>query len=160
MSDNTLWGRRQLIAAGVGAASLLGRPAPGRTAAAPVHGFPKDFLWGAATSGHQTEGNNVNSDTWAIEHAKPTVFAEVSGDACNSFHLWPKDLDIVRSLGLNAYRFSLEWARIEPAQGEFSPAMLHHYSRMIDGCTSGASLPSSHLITSRKQTWDLRDCIS
>src|SRR5262245_51344656 len=86
--------------------------------------FPSGFLWGVATAGHQVEGNNTASDTWFVEHVKPTVFAEPSGDACNSFVLWPQDLDLVRDLGLNTYRFSLEWARIEPEQGLFSNAML------------------------------------
>ena len=88
--------------------------------------FPKGFLWGAATSGHQVEGNNFNSDVWVCETVKPTVFAEPSGDAANSFELWPRDLDLVRSLGLNTYRFSLEWSRIEPEPGQFSTAMLDH----------------------------------
>jgi len=88
--------------------------------------FPKGFLWGAATSGHQTEGNDTASDTWFLENLKPTVFAEPVGDACNSFDLWAQDLDLVRGLGLNSYRFSLEWSRIEPEQGQFSVAMLDH----------------------------------
>jgi beta-glucosidase len=96
--------------------------------------FPKDFLWGAATAGHQIEGNNVASDMWLLEHVKPTIFAEPSGDACNSLELWPVDLDLVRDLGLNAYRFSLEWARIEPEPGLFSIAMLDHYKAVIEGC--------------------------
>jgi beta-glucosidase len=46
--------------------------------------FPRGFLWGAATAGHQVEGNNVASDLWLLEHTTPTVFAEPSGDAVNS----------------------------------------------------------------------------
>jgi beta-glucosidase len=91
-------------------------------------------LWGAATSGHQVEGNNVSSDMWVMENVKPTLFQEASGDADNSFELWEVDLDLVRSLGLNSYRFSLEWARIEPEPGVFSIAMLDHYKAMIEGC--------------------------
>jgi beta-glucosidase len=69
-----------------------------------------------------------------METVKPNIFANPSGDATNSLELWPTDLDIVASLGLNAYRFSLEWARIEPEEGRFSQAMLDHYGRMIAGC--------------------------
>ncbi|MEG3178716.1 family 1 glycosylhydrolase [Sphingomonas sp. RB3P16] len=105
------------------------------------HSFPPGFLWGAATAGHQTEGNNTNSDIWAVEHLKPTFYAESSGDACDSFNRWPTDLDIVRSLSLNTYRFSIEWARIEPAPGEFSIAMLDHYRAMIDGCRARGLKP-------------------
>jgi beta-glucosidase len=96
--------------------------------------FPTGFLWGTATAGHQTEGQNVNSDIWLLEHTHPTVYKEPSGDACNSLFLWPEDLDIVRQLNLNSYRFSLEWARIEPEPGQFSNAMLDHYRRMLLGC--------------------------
>lgn len=96
--------------------------------------FPKGFLWGAATSGHQVEGNNVNSDIWLVENVKPTIFAEPSGDAANSFELWPRDLDLARSIGLNTYRFSIEWSRIEPEPEMFSIAMLDHYKAMLDGC--------------------------
>jgi beta-glucosidase len=96
--------------------------------------FPKGFLWGAASAGHQIEGNNTASDNWLVENVKPTVFREPSGDACNSFELWQTDLDLVRRLGLNTYRFSLEWARIEPEAGKFSIAMLDHYKAIIAGC--------------------------
>jgi beta-glucosidase len=108
----------------------------------PANGaFPKGFLWGAATSGHQTEGNNVASDMWLLETVEPAGFAEPSGDAVNSFALWPQDLDLVRSLGLDTYRFSLEWSRIEPEQGRFSIAMLDHYKAMIEGCRARGLTP-------------------
>jgi beta-glucosidase len=129
--------RRSLLAAG---GALLAAPA---FAALPRGGlaFPRDFLWGAATSGTQTEGNDVNSDLWLLQHVKPTVFAEPSGDADNSFELWRTDLDLVKSMGLNAYRFSLEWSRIEPEEGQFSLAMLDHYKAMIDGCRARGLAP-------------------
>lgn len=123
--------RRTLIAA-LGAVTA----APALIAAPAARGksFPKGFLWGASTAGHQIEGNNYNSDVWVAENVKPTIYAEPSGDACNSLELWPQDLDLVRSLGLNTYRFSLEWPRIEPEPGMFSMAALDHYKAMIDGC--------------------------
>ena len=89
--------------------------------------FPKGFLWGAASAGHQVEGNNVNADCYLLETVKPTVFPVPSGMAANSFKLWPVDLDLARGMGLNGYRFSLEWARIEPVEGVFSAPMLDHY---------------------------------
>ena len=98
--------------------------------------FPSDFMWGAAGAGHQIEGNNVNSDIWLMEHLEPSVFKEPSGDACNSFELWETDLDIAQELGFSAFRFSIEWARIEPECGQFSLAMLKHYEAIIDGCLS------------------------
>lgn len=81
--------------------------------------FPDDFLWGAATAGHQVEGFNSTSDTWFLENVSPTIFQEPSGPACNSYALWETDLDMVAELGLTAYRFSVEWARIEPVEGQF-----------------------------------------
>lgn len=103
--------------------------------------FPSGFLWGAATAGHQVEGNNSGSDVWFLENIRPTVFAEPSGDACNSLELWPRDLDLVKQLGLNTYRFSLEWARIEPEPGFVSIAMLDHYKAIIDGCRARGLTP-------------------
>jgi beta-glucosidase len=101
------------------------RRRPGRHArlcrpARPPAPFPKGFLWGAATAGHQIEGNNTNSDQWLLENVQPTITGAPSGDAVNSFELWRDDLDLVQGIGLNAYRFSLEWARIEPEPGMFS----------------------------------------
>ena len=103
--------------------------------------FPTGFLWGAATAGHQVEGNNTASDLWLLENVKPTIFKEPSGDACNSFELWARDLDLVKSLGLNTYRFSLEWARIEPEPGLISVAMLDHYKAIIEGCHARGLTP-------------------
>jgi beta-glucosidase len=94
--------------------------------------YPDGFFWGSATSAHQTEGNNVNSDWWELEHLPNGPCTEPSGDACDSYHRYAEDIAIVADLGLNAYRFSIEWARIEPEPGEFSRAEIDHYRRMID----------------------------
>jgi beta-glucosidase len=126
--------RAMLVAACAGVAGAL-LPQHARTGV-PTRNFPKGFLWGAATAGHQIEGNNLNSDIWLLENVKPTIFSEPSADADNSFELWPEDLDLVRQFGLNSYRFSLEWARIEPEPGLFSIAMLDHYKALIEGCRS------------------------
>ncbi|MFJ8794337.1 family 1 glycosylhydrolase [Streptomyces sp. NPDC102462] len=90
-----------------------------------------NFLWGAASSGHQTEGNNTNSDWWWIENQEHSAMAR-SGDAVDSYHRYPEDMRLLADAGLNSYRFGLEWARIEPAPGEFSRSALAHYRRMID----------------------------
>ena len=92
------------------------------------------FLWGAATAGHQVEGNNRQSDIFLLESVTPSVFKEKSGQACNSYELWATDLELIRQLGLNCYRFSLEWARIEPHQGQYCDDAIHHYLDIIDGC--------------------------
>lgn len=97
-------------------------------------GFPPGFLWGTATAAHQVEGGNWNNDWWAWEHAPGTPCAEPSGDACDHYHRYRDDIALLAELGFNAYRFSLEWSRIEPEEGEFSGAALGHYRRMAEAC--------------------------
>lgn len=92
--------------------------------------FPDGFLWGASTAPHQIEGNNVNSDFWANEGRMPGM--EYSGDAVDSYHRFDEDMRLMADAGLNAYRFGIEWARIEPRPGQFSLAELAHYRRMIE----------------------------
>ena len=103
--------------------------------------FPADFLWGVSTAGHQIEGGNSNSDTWFLEQQTPTVFREPSGAACNSYDLWETDLDLVAGLGCNAYRFSVEWARVEPEPGRFDAHALAHYEAIVDGCLARGLAP-------------------
>jgi beta-glucosidase len=96
--------------------------------------FPKGFLWGTATAAHQVEGNNINTDFWVMEHVPGTTFAEPSGDACDHYHRYRDDIALLAELGFNTYRFSIEWARIEPEEGYFSRASLEHYRRMLAAC--------------------------
>jgi beta-glucosidase len=103
--------------------------------------FPDGFIWGAATAAHQVEGGNLNSDSWALEHASPSLFREPSGDAVDQYHRFGSDVAIVAGLGLGAYRFSIEWARIEPEEGFFSQAALDHYQRCIDECLAAGVAP-------------------
>jgi beta-glucosidase len=95
--------------------------------------FPDGFSWGTATAAHQIEGGNTNNDWWRFEHTPDTVCAESSGDACDSWNRWAEDADQVAALGLDNYRFSVEWSRIEPADGEISRAALAHYRRQCEG---------------------------
>ncbi len=103
--------------------------------------FPDGFLWGTATAAHQVEGGNWNNDWWAWEHAPGTVCEEPSGDACDHFWRYPSDLDLLADLGFGAYRFSLEWSRIEPEDAEWSPAALEHYRRMLAACRDRGLVP-------------------
>jgi len=96
--------------------------------------FPDGFLWGVAAASHQIEGGNSNNDWWEFEHRADTPCVEVSGDCCDSFHRYDQDVTLVRELGFAAYRFSIEWSRIEPEEGEFSVAALDHYRRMLAEC--------------------------
>ena len=92
--------------------------------------FPPDFMWGAATSAHQVEGGNTNSD-WAAWEAAGKV-RTAAGLACDHYHRFREDFDLARNLGHRAHRFSLEWSRIEPRNGEFSEEALEHYHEVIE----------------------------
>ncbi|SFR84524.1 beta-glucosidase [Agromyces sp. CF514] len=102
-------------------------------------GFPTPFLWGASTAPHQIEGGNVNSDWWAREGLMPGM--ELSGDAVDGYHRYAEDIGLLADAGLTAYRFGLEWARIEPREGQFSNAELAHYRRVIDACLDAGVAP-------------------
>lgn len=115
--------------------------------------LPPQFLWGAATAAHQVEGNNVNSDCWALEHAQPSLFLEPSGDAADQYHRYGEDIGIVADLGLNAYRFSVEWARVEPEAGFVSEAALDHYRRVADACLARGLAPAVTLHHFTQPRW-------
>jgi len=94
--------------------------------------FPDAFLWGTATAAHQIEGGNWNNDWWAWEHTEGSPCVEPSGDACDSWHRWLEDVELVADLGLGTYRFSIEWSRIEPEEGEWSAATIAHYRAICE----------------------------
>lgn len=140
--------RTVLQAAGAGLAMTAASP----LLAASTRKFPDGFLWGAATAGHQVEGGNVNADSWVMEHLSPSAFVEPSGDACDSWNRWREDIDLVKRMGLNTYRFGIEWSRIEPERGEWSHASLAHYRTMVDYCAElglQAFVTFSHFTTPR-----------
>ncbi len=118
--------------------------------------FPKDFYWGASTASHQVEGGNVNQwSQWELAHAselassakkrlqhvvtdwdsitkqatKPENY--VSGRGVDHYKRYEEDFDIAKSLNLNAFRFSIEWSRIEPEEGEWDEAEVEHYKQYI-----------------------------
>ncbi|TMC83322.1 MAG: glycoside hydrolase family 1 protein [Chloroflexi bacterium] len=103
--------------------------------------FPDGFLFGASISAYQTEGGNTNADWWWWEHIESTPCREPSGDACDFYHRGHEDVAMVADLGLNAFRFGIEWARIEPAEGEFSRAALAHYRGLLDACHERGIVP-------------------
>ena len=130
--------RRQVV---IGTAALALAAGAPKARAALRRANPKGFLWGTAISAHQSEGNNTASDSWLLETITPTAFKDPSGDACDSYARYEQDLDIAASLGLNCYRFGIEWARIEPVEGMFSNAALDHYVRVLEACHARNLLP-------------------
>lgn len=99
------------------------------------------FLWGAATAAHQVEGGNIHSDYWVMEHLKHSDFTEPSGDAVDHYHRYAEDIALLAGAGLNAYRFSIEWARVEPEEGRFDEEALDHYRRVLDCCEKNGVTP-------------------
>lgn len=96
--------------------------------------FPKNFIWGTATSAYQTEGNNINTDWWQWEQKiKPadTMPAEPSGNACDSYTRYEEDFDLCVRCNNNGVRISIEWARIEPKPGEFDQNEINHYKKVL-----------------------------
>lgn len=103
--------------------------------------FGKDFLIGAATAAHQVEGNNTNSDCWALEHMKNSGYAEPSLDAVDHYNRYEEDIRHLAAAGLNAYRFSIEWARVEPQEGVFEEKEIEHYRAVIRCCKENGVTP-------------------
>jgi beta-glucosidase len=103
--------------------------------------FPDGFLWGTATAAHQVEGNNTNSDWWAFELKPGTPCKEPSGNAIEHYTRYPRDIALLAGFGFNAYRFSVEWARIEPIEGTFDPTQLDHYRKVAELCRKSKLTP-------------------
>ena len=82
-----------------------------------THTFPDDFFWGTSTAAHQIEGNNLNSDWWRLEQLGAAQGVQPSGDALDGYHRYEEDMQLLADAGFNAYRFSVEWALIEPLPG-------------------------------------------
>ncbi len=101
----------------------------------------KKFLVGAATAAHQVEGNNIHSDNWVMENLEHSTFAERSGDAVDHYNRYEEDIKMLASAGCNAYRFSIEWARIEPIEGAFDENEVSHYRKVLDCCEKNNITP-------------------
>src|SRR6185503_20334295 len=90
--------------------------------------LPKGFLLGAASSAHQVEGNNTNSDWW---QAETEGRVPKSGQACDHYNRFGEDFAIAHDIGLNAMRISIEWARIEPTEGKWDTGAVEHYKKVL-----------------------------
>jgi beta-glucosidase len=99
----------------------------------------KEFLWGTATAAHQVEGNLSKNNWYWWEHqtdakGNPRIHrGQKSGKACEHWERYPKDIELMsKELGINSYRFSIEWSRIEPQEGVWDQDAIDHYGKMID----------------------------
>lgn len=114
--------------------------------------LPKGFLVGAATAAHQVEGNNIHSDYWAMEQMEHTSFNEPSLECVDHYNRYEEDIKLMAEAGLNAYRFSVEWARIEPEQGVYDESEIAHYRKVLECCRENGIEPivTMHHFTSPK----------
>jgi beta-glucosidase len=97
--------------------------------------FPEGFLWGSSTAAHQIEGNNIHSNFWAKEQ-KGGIWSqwdidEPSGLACDHWRLFREDVKLLARLGHRVYRLSIEWSRIEPAEGQWDKDAIAHYVELL-----------------------------
>ncbi len=104
--------------------------------------FPEGFLWGAATSAHQVEGNNTNNHWWAWEQEGGHIHdGSVSGRACDHYNLYETDFELARELGHTVHRFSIEWSRIEPREGKWNEKEIEHYRKVIQALLDRDIIP-------------------
>ena len=115
--------------------------------------FDKNFLLGASTAAHQVEGNNTNSDYWAMENMQYSQFVEPSLDAVDHYNRYEEDIKMLADAGLNTYRFSVEWARIEPEEGCFDEKEILHYKKMIQCCKDNGVEPVITLMHFTSPMW-------
>ncbi|MEK7745865.1 MAG: family 1 glycosylhydrolase, partial [Elusimicrobiota bacterium] len=116
--------------------------------------FPSDFLWGASTSSYQIEGGNENSALAAWERKKGW---EPCGKAADSWRLWQEDIRCLERLNLKAYRFSVEWSRVEPSPGVFDQAALARYAAMADALKRAGIRPMACLHHFSEPAWLFRE---
>jgi len=105
--------------------------------------FPEGFLWGGVTSAHQVEGNNSKNDWWQWERGSTgrTTDGSVSGEACLHYERFESDFGLVKSLGMNALRLSIEWSRVEPEEGAWADEAVEHYLRVLDSLKQRGIVP-------------------
>ena len=115
--------------------------------------FPKGFFIGASTAAHQVEGNNIHGDYWAQEQMPHSSFVEPSGRACDHYNRYEEDIRLMAKAGLNVYRFSIDWARIEPEEGHFDESEIEHYRKVIRCCRDNGVEPMVTLMHFTSPVW-------
>lgn len=103
--------------------------------------FSDNFVWGVASSAYQTEGaiseDGKGASIWDIfSHKTGVIFSDSTGDvACDGYHRYEKDISLMASLGVKAYRFSISWPRVDPkGDGSWNEEGFKYYSRVVDCC--------------------------
>lgn len=101
----------------------------------------QDFFLGVATAAHQVEGNNIHSDCWVLENLPHSIYKEPSGAGVDHYNRFEEDLDYLKNAGMNAFRFTIEWARVEPEEGVYDEEALRHYDAVLNACKKRGILP-------------------
>ena len=127
---------------------------------APRATFPEGFVFGAATAAYQIEGSGFGGcgpSHWDTFAATPGNVKRAEGGAvaCDHYHRWPEDLDLVRAAGFDAYRFSAKWARVMPDGVVVNPEGLDFYDRLVDGMGARGIRPFLTL-----NHWDLPSALA
>ena len=119
--------------------------------------FPPGFVWGVATSAYQIEGaaneDGRGKSIWdTFSHTPGNTFQGHTGDvACDHYHRYPQDIELIAGLGVDAYRFSIAWPRVQPAgKGAWNQKGLDFYDRLVDGLLAKGIAPHATLYH-----WDL-----
>jgi beta-glucosidase len=122
--------------------------------AAPVGPLPASFLLGTATAAHQIEGGNDKNDWWRFEE-KPGAIknGDRSGRAADHWSRVPGDIALMKSLGANAYRFSIEWSRVEPEKARYDEAAWAHYEDEVKQLKAAGITPMVTLLHFTLPAW-------
>ena len=105
-------------------------------------GFSKDFLWGVGSAAHQIEGNNSNSDWWLFEQQPGKIKnGDKSGAACDHWNRIEEDVQIIKDSGAKVYRFSVEWAKIQPTADTWDESAINHYKRELEVLLENGIIP-------------------
>jgi beta-glucosidase len=122
-----------------------------------VRAFPKGFLWGTSSAAHQVEGDDRNCDWWEWEQEPGRIAGgDTSAVACDHYHRYRQDFALLSDMGQNAHRLSIEWSRIEPAEGEFDARQIRHYRDVLADLRERAILPMVTLHHFTSPLWFVR----
>jgi beta-glucosidase len=122
-----------------------------------VKSFPKGFLWGTASAAHQVEGDNRNNDWWEWEQTPGHIAdGDTSAVACDHYHRYREDFALLRDMGQNAHRLSVEWSRIEPSEGTFDARQIRHYRDVLGELRERAITPMVTLHHFTSPLWFVR----
>ena len=89
--------------------------------------FPEKFLFGTAVASYQVEGGIYNNDWTIWENKSNSVCVEPCNEACKHYEMLDQDIELLKELGIKAFRFSIEWSRIEPTEGNYDTDAINHY---------------------------------